>query len=153
MCILIGRLGGLGKRVVARLGCRRSLEGLLGCNAHGRGGLWCVCMCLSLNRSTSRATSPGKLTQTPEVHALTKIQNIHRSPTFTSLTYILLLLLLLLCVGAHLLAESKVRHFQTGKRSDADKQNQEQRDDCGKSHEQAWCEVLVPLKQAALVAG
>ena len=64
----------------------------------------------------------------------------------------LLLLLLLLRIGSHLLAEGKVRHFQAGKSSNTNKQDQEQRDDSSKAHEDSWCEVLVPLEQTALVA-
>ena len=64
----------------------------------------------------------------------------------------LLLLLLLLRVGSHLLAEGKVRDFQASQGSDTNKQNQKERDDSSEAHEQAWREVLVPLKQAALVA-
>lgn len=62
-------------------------------------------------------------------------------------------LLLLLRIRTHLLAKSKVRHFQTSKGSDADKQDQKQRDDGSEAHEEAGCEVLVPLEEATLVAG
>lgn len=63
-----------------------------------------------------------------------------------------LLLLLLLSVRSHLLAEGEVRHLQAGKGSDTDKQDQKQGDDSSKAHEQARGEVLISLKQTALVA-
>lgn len=80
-----------------------------------------------------------------------KIHHARPSPYMYSPTSPLLLLLLLR-VGSHFLAESKIRYLQADQRSDAHKKNQEQRDDGGKTHEQTRCEVLVPFKQATLVA-
>lgn len=60
------------------------------------------------------------------------------------------ILLLLLRIRTHLLAKSKVRDLEAGEGPDTDKQDQEEGDDGGKAHEDAGCEVLVLLEEAAL---
>ena len=83
-----------------------------------------------------------------------KIYIAHREhPLNPLLQTTLLLLLLLLRIRPHFLAEGKVRHFQTSESSNTNKQDQKQRDDSSKAHEKARCEVLVPLEKAAFIAG
>lgn len=55
-------------------------------------------------------------------------------------------LLSLLCVGAHLFAKGKIRHFETGQGPDADEEDEEEGDDGGETHEESRCKVLVAFK-------
>jgi hypothetical protein len=57
-------------------------------------------------------------------------------------------LLLLLRIGSHLFAKGEVGHFQAGERPNADKENEEERDNGSESHEQSGCKVLVCLEKA-----